>query len=150
MGPKTLQISHVRLEGYQRALAENNIPLDMKLVKEVDFSKTETEKAMLQLMKLKMPPTAIFTFKNDITLDAIRFLKQAYPEKLNLIDFTDFGNLPLFEYLENKPVASIDENFYEVGKQAALLLFQMINEDSNHPNEEPKNIEIPCELVIHT
>ena len=150
MGPKTLQISHIRLEGYQRALAENNIRLDLKLVKEVDFSKTETEKAMRQLMKLKIPPTAIFTFKNDITLDAITFIKQAYPEKLALIDFTDFGNLPLFEYLENKPIASIDENFYEVGKQAAMLLFEMINEENNNPNEEPKNIEIPSELVIHS
>ena len=149
MGPKTLQISLVRLEGYKNALDQNNIKLDLKLVKEVDFSKSETEKAMEQLMKLKMPPTAIFTFKNDITLDAIRFIKRNYPEKLKCIDFTDFGNLPLFEYLENKPVASIDENFYEVGKQAATLLFQMINEESQVSTENPKNIELPCELVIH-
>ena len=149
MGPKTLQISLIRLEGYKRALAANKFPLDLKLVKEVDFSKAETEKAMQQLMKLKNPPTAIFTFKNDITLDAIRFLKQTYPEKLSLIDFTDFGNLPLFEYLEHKPVASIDENFYEVGRQAAMLLFQMIKEDTLQAGDNPKNIELPCELVIH-
>ena len=149
MGPKTLQISLVRLEGYKHALAKNNILLDLKLVKEVDFSQAETEKAMHQLMKLKMPPTAIFTFKNNITLDAIRFIKRAYPEKLEFIDFTDFGNLPLFEYLENKPAASIDENFYEVGKQAAILLFQMINEENQPLNDNPKNIEIPCELIIH-
>ncbi len=149
MGPETLQISQLRLEGYKQALEENEISFDMELVKIVDFTKPETEKAMLELMKLKSPPTAIFTFKNYITLDAIGFLKKRYPDILDSIDFTDFGNLPLFDYLEHKPIASIEENFYEVGKQAAILLFQMINEENQDQNENPKNIKIPCKLIIH-
>lgn len=149
MGPETLQISQLRLEGYKQALLENNISLDMELVKAVDFSKPVTEKAMLELMKLKVPPTAIFTFKNFITLDAIEFLKKRFPEKLSAIDFTDFGNLSLFDYLDHKPIASIEENFYEVGKQAAILLFQIINEENHNQSEDSKNIEIPCKLMIH-
>jgi LacI family transcriptional regulator len=116
----------------------------------VDFTRAETEKAMHELMQLKSPPTAIFTFKNYITLDAIGFLKRNYPDKLDKIDFTDFGNLPLFDYVEHKPVASINEDFFEVGKQAAQLLFQMINEEDEKKNENIKNVEIPCKLVIHT
>ncbi|WP_245542652.1 hypothetical protein [Segetibacter koreensis] len=121
----------------------------MELVKVVDFTKRDTERAMQELMELKAAPTAIFTFKNYITLDAIEFIKCKYPDKLDLIDFTDFGNLPLFDYLENKPVASIEENFYEVGKQGAILLFQIINEVNRNLNEDPKNIKIPCKLIIH-
>jgi len=149
MGPQTLQISLARFEGYKQALHENGIPFDVELVKEVDFTKTETEKAMQDLMNLKSTPTAIFTFKNYITLDAIAFLKRRYPDKLNIIDFTDFGNLPLFEYLDHKPIASIEENFYEVGKQAALLLFEMLKGDSSHKDEPCRNIKIPCKLVVH-
>ena len=150
MGPKTLQISLIRLEGYKKALKKNNIPLDPMMVKEVDFTRAETEKTMHELMQLKSPPTAIFTFKNYITLDAIGFLKRNYPDKLDKIDFTDFGNLPLFDYVEHKPMASVNEDFYEVGKQAAMLLFQMINEEDEKKNENIKNVEIPCKLVIHT
>ena len=146
MGPETLQISQVRFEGYKQAMEKYNLPLDNQLVKKVDFSRKDTEKAMSELMKLENPPTAIFTFKNDITLDAIGFLKRKYPTKLDFIDFTDFGILPLFDYLDHKPVASIEENFYEVGKQAAELLFQMIKEENN--SLSPQNIEIPCKLVI--
>ncbi|MEJ7912057.1 MAG: substrate-binding domain-containing protein, partial [Chitinophagaceae bacterium] len=135
--------------GYKQALHKNNIPLDMALVKVTDFTSRETEKAMMQLMKLKLPPTAIFTFKNYITLDAIKFLRRRYPAKLTAVDFTDFGNLSLFEYLDHKPVASIEENFYEVGKQAAILLFQMIKEESDSQNDDPKDIKIPCKLRIH-
>jgi DNA-binding LacI/PurR family transcriptional regulator len=149
MGPETLQISQIRFEGYKEVLQKNKIPLDMKLVKVVDFTKKETEKAMLDLMKLKSPPTAIFTFKNYITLDAIGFLKRSYPNKLDLIDFTDFGNLPLFDYLDHKPIASIEEDFYEVGKQTAQLLFKMINGEKGIQKENYEKIEIPCKLIIH-
>ena len=102
---------------------------------------------MLSLMRLKHPPTAIFTFKNDITLDAIWFLtKRNYPDKLSTIDFTDFGNLPFFDYLDHKPIASIEEDFYVVGKKAAELLFDIIK---NKEVAHPKKIEIPCKLVVH-
>jgi LacI family transcriptional regulator len=149
MGPTTLQISQVRFEGYKQALQKNKIPFDKQLVKVVDFSKEETEVAMQQLMKLKSPPTGIFTFKNNITLDAIRFLKRKYPEKLGVVEFTDFGNLPLFDYLDHKPVASIDEDFHEVGKLAAQLLFKMIGEEKDIQNESCEKIEISCNLIIH-
>lgn len=149
MGPKTLHISLARFEGYKQALHKSKIPLDMRLVKEVDFTRKETETAIEDLMKLKSPPTAIFSFKNYITLDAIRFLKRNHPDKLKIVDFADFGNLPLFEYLDNKPIASIEEDFYEIGKQAALLLFEMINTENLNPNTNCKNIKIPCKLIIH-
>ena len=149
MGPTTLQISQSRYEGYQLALKKNKIPLDTSLVKVVDFSKKETEKVMRELLRLKSPPTAIFTFKNSITLDAIEILKKSYPERLDSIEFTDFGNLPIFNYLHYKPIASIEEDFYEMGKQAAILLFQRINGENQFQNENYKKIEIPCKLVIH-
>ena len=56
----------------------------------------------------------------------------------------------MFDYVEHKPLASVDEDFYEVGKQAALLFFQKINEENEHRNDNIKNVEIPCKLVIHT
>jgi LacI family transcriptional regulator len=149
MGPETLQISQVRFDGYQKALEKYKIPLDMQLVKKVDFSQKETEKAMSELMKLENPPTAIFNFKNEITLDAIRFLKRKYPERLTSIDFTDFGNLPFFDYLDHKPIASIEEDFHEVGRRAAELLFQKIKGDNSSLNDQAQNVEIPCKLVIH-
>jgi len=147
MGPQALKISQTRFEGYKEALQKNGIPLDMRLVKTVDFTKGQTEKAIRDLMKLKNPPSAIFTFKNDITLDAMVFLKKNYRRKLDQIDFTDFGNLPLFDYLEHKPIASVEEDFYEVGKRAAQLLFRMMN--GKEVTEICEKIEIPCNLVIN-
>ncbi len=52
MGPETLNKSQIRFDGYKEALQKNGIPLDLKLVKVVDFSKRETEKAMQDLLVL--------------------------------------------------------------------------------------------------
>ena len=149
MGPESLQICQLRLEGYKEALQEKEIPFDPELVKVVDFSKLQTENAMIELMALPSPPTAIFTFKNYITLDAIELLKKRFSGQLTHIDFTDFGNLALFDYLDKKPLASIDEDFFEVGKQAAILLFNKMKEEEQDRVEEPQNIQIPCKLIIH-
>ena len=149
MGPTALQISQIRFEGYKEALEKNGITLDSSLVKIVDFNKKSTEKAMQDLMNLKSPPTAVFTFKNYISLDAIAFLKRKYPDKLGKIDFTDFGNLPLFRYLDYKPVASIEEDFNELGKQAGQLLFQLMNQETDTKRENFGKIEIPCKLVMN-
>ncbi len=39
-----------------------------------------------------------------------------------------FGNLPLFHYVVPKPSASIEENSYQMGIEAAQLIFRNINE----------------------
>ncbi len=149
MGPLSMRTSQVRLEGYKQALTKNKIPLDERLIKVVDFTEKSTATAMKELMELKDPPTGIFTFKNYITLDAINVLKKKYPDKLDQISFVGFGNFPLLQYLDHKPVASIEENAYEMGEVAARLLFQIIKEENEELSEITQHIQIPCKLVVH-
>ncbi|MFN2458482.1 MAG: LacI family DNA-binding transcriptional regulator [Chitinophagaceae bacterium] len=149
MGPQSMKTSQVRLEGYKQALQKHKIPIDEGLIKEVDFSETSTAFAMKELMKLASPPTGIFTFKNYITLNAIDYLKRKYPDRLNKIDFVGFGNLPLLQYLDHKPLASIEESSYEMGEEAARLLFQEINEKKEAETKAARHIQIPCKLVVH-
>ena len=149
MGPLSMQTSQVRFEGYKQALQKHKIPVDPALVKVVDFTEAATSNAIKKLLKLASPPTGIFTFKNYITLDAIYYLKRKYPDMLDKIDFVGFGNLPLLQYLDHKPLASIEESSYEMGEEAARLLFQMINEKADVEIETSQHIQIPCKLVVH-
>ncbi len=149
MGPQSMKTSQVRFEGYIQALQKHKMPIKEELIKEVDFTEASTTMAMKELMKLAFPPTAIFTFKNYITLDAIEYLKRKYPDRLDKIDFVGFGNLPLLQYLDHKPLASIEESSYEMGEEAARLLFQEINETQEAENKATKHIQIPCKLVVH-
>jgi LacI family transcriptional regulator len=148
MGPDSMQTSHTRLEGYRQALAKHKIPYDPALVKMVDLTAKSTANAMQRLMKMESPPTGIFAFKNYMALDAIDYLKNKYPEKLNEIDFVGFGNLPMLEYLDHKPIASIDENSYEMGIEATKLLFRIIRSADKESGEEAEHIKVPCKLVV--
>lgn len=149
MGPEPLAVSHIRLQGYKAALKKHKIDFDPSLVKVTDLTEESTYLGMSQFMKMKFPPTAIFTFKNYISLDAIEFLKKTFPKKLNRIDFAGFGNLPLFRYLDHKPLASIEENSYQIGLEAAQLLFQNIRLRESEEKAEAQHIKVPCRLVIH-
>jgi len=149
MGPPTMMVSHSRLNGYKNALLKRNIQFDPALVKEIDFTAESTRKAMKALMNYKEPPTAIFSFKNYVSLDAISFLKKYYPSKVDKIDLVGFGNLPVIQYLDHKPVASIEENSYLMGIEAAQLLFRNINATESEEKEIAHHIKVPCKLVIH-
>lgn len=149
MGPAALSVTFSRLKGYRSALRKYKIKYDEDLVKTGDFTKESTYNAMESLMTTKLTPSAIFTFKNYITLDAMEYLKKAYPEKLDEIAFAGFGNLPLFEYLDHKPVASIEERSYEMGEAAARLVFKMIKMEAFTQPKKGTHIQIPCKLIIH-
>lgn len=149
MGPASMQVSQIRFEGYKKGLHKHHIPYDASLCKVVDFTPASTSKAMNLLMKMKAPPTAIFTFKNYISLDVIHYLKKNYPSKLKKIDVVGFGNLPLLQHLDHKPSASIEENSYAMGMEAAQLLFRNMDIEESEQKEISHHIKVPCKLVIH-
>lgn len=149
MGPESMRTSQARFEGYKQALIRNNLPFETTLVQEVDLTPASTFQAMQQLMEQPDPPTAIFTFKNYITIQAIDFLKSRYPDKVDIIEFTGFGNLPLLQHLDHRPLASIEESSFEMGSEAARILFdRMKEEDSEEPVTYIKK-QFPCKLVVY-
>lgn len=149
MGPHAMPVSQTRLAGYKKALAKNKLPFDSALVKEIDFTPASTFHAMRQLMKMKSPPTAIFVFKNYVSLDAINFLKNHYPGRLKKIEMVGFGNLPLMQYMDHKPIASIEENSYAMGVEAAELIFRKIEMGDTDGKDISHYIQVPCKLVMH-
>jgi LacI family transcriptional regulator len=149
MAPASMPISRIRFEGYKKALQKHRIPYDASLVKAVDFTPATTYTAMDLLMKLKFPPTGIFTFKNYISLDVIHYIRKNHPSKLKKIDVVGFGNLPLLQYLDHKPSASIEENSYAMGTKAAQLVFKNIALRETAQTEAPQHIKVPCKLVVH-
>lgn len=149
MGPVSLEVSHIRFNGYKKALQKNSIFFDPDLVKVVTLTTKSTFKTMMELMKLKNPPTGIFAFKNYLSLDAIEYLKRNNPSKIKKIDFTGFGKLPLLQYLDKKPIASIDENSYQIGLEAARLLFKKIEDTNSDQHTTSMQIKVPGKLVIH-
>ncbi|HVB03038.1 MAG TPA: LacI family DNA-binding transcriptional regulator [Chitinophagaceae bacterium] len=147
-GPDNMGASESRHAGYKEALRKNGIPYDKELVMQSDLTRDSTEIIMQKFTSMDNAPTAILAFKNYISLEAIAFLKKNHPELLDKIDFVGFGNLPLLEYLDHMPIASVDENSYQIGIEAIKLLLKNILQ----PDAEllkPIHLQVPGKLVIH-
>jgi LacI family transcriptional regulator len=149
MGPAGMRTSQARFEGYKEALEANGIPFREALVQVVDLTPESTYQAMERLLQLAEPPTAVFTFKNYLTLDALHYLKMHQPALLDSIQFTGFGNLPIIHYLDHKPLASIEESSFEIGEEAARMLFERMAEKDGEEARQYRFRQLPCRLVVH-
>ncbi|RYF56219.1 MAG: LacI family transcriptional regulator, partial [Cytophagaceae bacterium] len=144
-GPPNINASQQRRAGFDEALRARNRSTDGMVYQPAGLTATDTEAIMATVMERADYPTGILAFKTYTVLDAIAYLKRAYPERLNQVEFVGFGNLPLLKHLTYKPAASIEENPGLMGQEAMRLLMRLM---SDKP-AELTHIEVPGELVIH-
>ncbi|GAB3418672.1 LacI family DNA-binding transcriptional regulator [Niabella aquatica] len=149
MGPSFLRTSIQRCNGYKDALKKHGISYDPDLVEEVDLSPEQTFSSVKKLMTMNNAPTAFFTFKNYISLDLIKVLKEQFSMHLKQTEIVGFGNLPLIQYLDFKPIASIDENSFKMGVKAAELIFRNIDKKETEGDKNAQHLSVPCRLIIH-
>jgi len=139
-----LQIGYQRKRGYISALEKNRISVDDSLVAHCDKFDKALE-VVPQLMALDNPPDAIFCV-NDLTAAAtIKSLKKLgyrIPEDVSVIGFTD----GLVSTVTDPALTTISQHGFHIGRRAAEILFQRIEEDAS--KFKPITEVIPTELVI--
>lgn len=147
-GPKMNSFTHDRFNGYINALKDNDLPFDASLVAHTDFDKQNTESAIKNLfIDQQNPPTAFVAFKEMILFDAVKYLRNSRYPKFKEIECIGFGNTSFIKYLDNPPIASIEENPESVGEQAIKLLLKLINNEVEM--KDYQKIMVDCKLVVH-
>ena len=133
-----------RLEGYKKALAENDIPLSEHLIKTGRWGDVESGLEMTrQLLELNEKPPAIFsanTYTTVGSLLAFQEKKIKVPEDVALVSF---DNLEFCSVL-NPPLTTLTEANIKIGKTAARLLLKWIKTG----NFDSKEILIGSEIVV--
>jgi len=127
-GPATIFASSERREGYIKAMTKNRLKFDPSLIVSCDLTETGTQKAMDNLLNNKRKPTAIVTFNDYVALFAIKYARQL---KLHLntdIEFVSYANLPLINFMEHVPTASVEQFPYLQGQKAADILLDLLNQ----------------------
>ncbi|MBZ5858928.1 LacI family DNA-binding transcriptional regulator [Flavihumibacter profundi] len=147
-GPKEMKSSKERTDTYMQVLQKKRLKIDLSLVAYCDLTKEGTSLAMETLLALKHPPTAILAINDYVALDAIQYAKSKNLINNKDIFFVSYANLPISKYLENPPMASIEQYPKKQGEKAAEILLSMITHEGPDPLE-PQNILIPGELVVH-
>lgn len=145
-GPETLRIKDERIRAYKDSLEQHNVVEKTDYVIRSDLSSHSTWKAMNQLLHLMDPPNAVIAFNDTVALDAIRYCREQGLEINKDICFVSYGNWPITEYMESRPLISVEQFPYEQGSKAAELLFAILDTKGNTP---PQNIMLESEVVVH-
>jgi LacI family transcriptional regulator len=134
-----------RFEGYSRALAERDIQPDDELVQRGQQDVDSASEAMRRLLDLDHPPTAIFSANNRNTIGALREIGRrlragaALESMPALVSFDDFELAELMPV----PVAVIDHDPQQLGREAARLLFSRVGAARGGP---ARLVEMPVRL----
>jgi DNA-binding LacI/PurR family transcriptional regulator len=150
-GPAEMRSSKERTETYKQVLIRKRLKIDLGLVTSTDLTKESTEQAMQHLLSQRPRPTAILVINDYIALDAMQYARS---QKLRInkdICFVSYANLPITHYLENPPMASVEQYPYKQGAKAAEVLVDLIGRQGKPEQPESYvNHVINGQLIVHT
>ena len=128
VGNLNLLISRNRLQGYKTALIQKGIPIDEELIISCETPE-ETEQETLRLLDQNNPPDSFFAI-SDLTMTGV--MKAIYRKKLKVpedISVIGFCEEP-FRSMYDPPLSAIQPMGFEIGKKAAELLFERLEENA--------------------
>jgi LacI family transcriptional regulator len=149
-GPEKLLASQERTIGYQLAMQKNRLKYDPNLIVTSNLTTEDNIKAMEILLTAKRRPTAIVTFNDYVTLDAVEYCHRNKIEINKDLCFVSYSNLPISTYMVYPPLASVEQYPYQQGRKAMDILLELLHINK----EEAKNtahlkIVLDPKLVIH-
>ncbi len=143
LGPKEINISQKRKNGYLNILKKNGMVEDAELIAHVDFSQPAVTKAVDNWLKLQKPIDAIFSISDKCAVQIIQYLKKKKIKVPDTISVAGFGNEYTGEIIEPQ-LTTYDVRTMTIGEEAAkLLLDKIINQ-----NASLKEITVKGKLII--
>ena len=147
-GPDSIIQSKHRLTGYQQALRKHNIKPEKSYIVATDLTQKKTENAVHKLLALKVRPTAVIAFNDYVALDAIQYARSQGIRINKDIAFVSYANLPLTNYLDEPPIASVEQFPYQQAEMATEVLLQLIHSKTNEVVIPQKTV-LESKVVFH-
>lgn len=144
-GPENLLASTERVEAYKKALEANDLAFDDKYVVNTDLTEEGNVDAMEKLLVLSERPSAVVSFNDFVTLDVIKYARQKGLVQKKDIYFISYANYPLWNYMENPPMGSIEQYPDKQARKAAEILFANIG---NKEEVKPETVVFESKLVL--
>jgi len=147
VGPKRISTAVDRVDGYKKALQEENITIDDSLIKWGEkYSREDGYKSAIELLNMKNSPTAILGGNRLITvgvLKAIRELNLKVPEDISVVSFDEVEDIST----TNPFLTVVSQNSYAMGVIATEWLLKRIKGESKFL-EDPQEILLQPKLII--
>jgi LacI family transcriptional regulator len=140
-GPTSLYVSHQRLEGYRRGLAEAGIPFDERLVVSTGFNREGGELGIDALLDGGAPFTAVCAANDLLALGAMKRLKELgieVPTRVSVAGFDDIQTAAI----ATPGLSTVRLPLHEIGRRAFGYAEQQL------AGETPDRQVLPTELVL--
>ena len=143
-GPLKLQTGRERLQGYEDALNEADIPIDPQLIVEGDFRYDSGYHLAKRVMEQAKRPTAIFVCNGVMTLGVLKAfeeMKVSCPADVALATFDDLAlDSPFHPHL-----TTVVQPSYEMGERAATILIDRIE---GRLDPKPVSVRVSPTLIL--
>jgi LacI family repressor for deo operon, udp, cdd, tsx, nupC, and nupG len=147
-GPDTMLPSQERLDGYYEGLKKNKLAVSDRYVVQTDLNQKKTLEAMQQLLSITERPTAVIAFNDYVALEAIKYTRSKGLKINKDIFFVSYANLPVTSYLDDPPIASVEQFPYLQAEKATDILFQLINAKEGRETIE-KKVVLESKVIVN-
>jgi LacI family repressor for deo operon, udp, cdd, tsx, nupC, and nupG len=129
-----------RSAAYYTLLEEAGIPIDPRLVVQVDWGGVQGAEAMGQLLSLRSRPTSVYAHSDEVALGAIRTIRRAglrIPEDISVVGIDDH---PLARLTD---LTTVGQPVWEQGRRTAELVLSLL--EGGPANS---SVTLPTRLVV--
>lgn len=120
-----LSISNKRMYGYLDALKKHGIKSDEKLIISCNADEEENLSLIRKLLKRKNRPDGIFASVEKLALNSYEVCNELNLNIPNDVKVIGFSNLQTASFL-NPSLTTITQPAFEIGREAAYILFKLI------------------------
>jgi DNA-binding LacI/PurR family transcriptional regulator len=142
-GPRTWKSANDRLTGYVRALQDVGVSHTEELVAEGDWSLPSGYAAMRQILGRGASFTALFAQNDQMAIGAMRALQEAGRRVPDDVAVIGYDGIPVSEFT-SPPLSTMVQPMQEVGRMAARLLIETIEDLTTPPREILLRAELLC------
>jgi LacI family transcriptional regulator len=137
-----LSISVRRKSGYLKALAK--YALNNEMIIECEADDETNRRNIRELLQSEQKPDGIFAAVEKFAINTYEVCHEmniCIPQQLKVVSFSNLSAAALF----NPPLSTIVQPAYEIGKEAAGILFKIVEKKTLLPNE--KKVTIASRIV---
>lgn len=134
-----------RFEGYRQAMLDRGIEINPAYVLDNHWNENEAYTGMLQLLSLTEPPTALYCCNYNMTVGALRLLKDhglKVPDDISVVSFDD---VPLFQ-LHEAGITAIAQPVVKISETITSIMASRLSERGF--SHEPHTITLNCDIIL--
>lgn len=134
-----------RYEGYTQAMRGRGIPTNPAYIVEAHWNEDAAYSAVLRLLSLDRPPTAVYCCNYNMTVGALRQLKEhglRVPDDISIVSFDD---VPLFS-LYGTGITAVAQPVAKIAESISTIVSSRLSERG--ARHEPHTITLNCDIIL--